>query len=54
MKHLFTPDDADEGGSSFVSELEADVTAECKKLGTVEKVRSCRVGRVGGHQRGRM
>jgi hypothetical protein len=38
LKHLFTSDDAEEGGASFVSELEADVTAECKKLGTIEKV----------------
>jgi hypothetical protein len=39
LKHLFTPDDAEEGGASFVSDLEADVTAECEKLGTIEKVR---------------
>lgn len=38
LKRLFTPDEAAEGGSAFVSEMEADVTAECKKLGTIEKV----------------
>ena len=38
MKRLFTPDEAAEGGSDFAAELEADVTAECKKLGTIEKV----------------
>lgn len=38
LKHLFTPDEAAEGGSSFATEVETDVTAECKKLGTIEKV----------------
>jgi hypothetical protein len=38
LKHLFTPDEAAEAGSSFATEMEADVTAECKKLGTIEKV----------------
>lgn len=38
LKRLFTPDDAADGGQTFMNELEADVTAECKKLGTIEKV----------------
>jgi hypothetical protein len=38
LKGLFTPDEAADGGPSFVTDLEADVTAECKKLGTIEKV----------------
>lgn len=40
LKGLFTPDDTAEGGSSFATDLETDVTAECKKLGTIEKVSS--------------
>lgn len=39
LKHMFTVDEAEAGGASFGSELEADVLAEATKLGAVEKVR---------------
>lgn len=42
LKHLFTPDEAADAGSAFATEMEADVTAECKKLGTIEKVSTLR------------
>jgi hypothetical protein len=36
---MFDPAAAVEGGHTFVGDLEADVTEECSKLGTIEKVR---------------
>eukprot|EP00879_Flechtneria_rotunda_P023463 GHRR01024819.1.p1 GENE.GHRR01024819.1~~GHRR01024819.1.p1 ORF type:complete len:251 (+),score=88.02 GHRR01024819.1:244-996(+) len=39
IKGMFTPDEAAAGGSTFVTELEADVLAECVRLGPVDKVR---------------
>jgi len=35
---MFDPAEAADGGASFATELEAEVAAECAKLGAVEKV----------------
>lgn len=48
LKRLFTPAEAADGGATFVSELEADVTTECKRLGTIEKVCVCTIFAWGG------
>eukprot|EP00775_Hariotina_reticulata_P003215 gene3215-3492_t len=39
LHHMFSPAEAAEGGGSFATDLEAEVAAECAKLGAVEKVR---------------
>jgi hypothetical protein len=42
IRHMFSPQEAEAGGTAFTQELEADVAAECAKMGALEKVRLLR------------